>query len=67
MKQNWLRVNGCDFNLDAVATMDFNGFKKEYEHSYCIGKKDDELKKTFDTLQDAIKALPKNQTSGNTK
>ena len=50
MQQQWLKINGCDFNLTEVSGFTLAQFKKEFEHSYCIDKTEVELKETWQLL-----------------
>lgn len=49
----WILIDGCDFNT-VVAALTLEGFKKEFEHSYCIGKTDAQIKKTYNQIKEAI-------------
>lgn len=51
-----LKINGTDFNLE-VGTYSLEEFKKEFKHSFCIGKTDAEIEKVHAQLK-AMVQLP---------
>lgn len=52
----WLKINGCDFNLE-VAALSLKDFKKEFEHSYCKGRSAEQIEETHKQLVDHVKSL----------
>jgi len=58
---DWIKINGCDFNVKVVAALSFEEFKKEFEHSFCITRSEDELKK----VHEQIIAIYKPKEDGN--
>ena len=51
--QNNITINGCGFSKE-VAALSFAQFKKEFEHSYCIGRSDKVLQDTYDQIKLAV-------------
>jgi hypothetical protein len=47
---NNITINGCGFSKE-VAALSFAQFKKEFEHSYCIGRSDKVLQDTYDLIK----------------
>lgn len=47
---DWLKINGTDFNLE-VGTYSLEEFKKEFKHSFCVGKTDSEIENVHAQLR----------------
>ena len=47
---DWIKINGCDFNVKVVATLSFEGFKNEFKYSFCNSRLDEELKNVYDQI-----------------
>lgn len=59
-----LKINGTDFNLE-VGTYSLEEFKKEFKHSFCVGRTDAEIEKVHAQLKAVAIPLPANtQTDG---
>lgn len=52
----WLKINGCDFNLE-VAALSLKEFKEEFKHSYCKDRTEEQIKETHEQLVNHAKSL----------
>jgi hypothetical protein len=44
------RINECDYNVSLIQSLTFDEFKNEGLHSFCVGKKDKELRKIYNDI-----------------